>query len=49
MFLDLEQNIRKAEGSSAADRWQRVLYYVAVLVVSTLLFGLLYAVMLVSE
>jgi hypothetical protein len=49
MFLDLDENLRKAEGSSAATRWERLLYYAGVLAVSALLFGLLYAVILVAE
>lgn len=49
MFLDIDAKVRKAEGSSAATLWERLLYYAGVLSVSIVLFGLLYAVILVAE
>ncbi len=45
----LNENIRKAEGSSVSTRWERLLYCAGFLAVSALLFGLLYAVILVAE
>ncbi len=49
MFESLDEDIRKAGRASPAAGWERLLYYAGVLAVSALLFGLLYAVILVTE